>query len=130
MEKKRNNYSMAKISGVDACIETSLFEYGIAWIESDKDILFYYGIDMNETEYNLFDFCAIDKDIDVLKEYDWVEFEDIYDFTGMNEEQWLEMPLTMQIRDLLSYYGYENIFGSSYWTGLKYNANINRFQTK
>ena len=30
-------------SGIDACLATSLFEYGMAWKEDDKQIEFIYG---------------------------------------------------------------------------------------
>ena len=40
------NFNMKNITGMDANIEISLFEYGFAWITSNdgKEIMFYYGI--------------------------------------------------------------------------------------
>ena len=116
----RRQYLPGNLEGPDVDIETSLKEYGLAWIETDTDILFYYGINHNDEEYFMFDFCSLDKDIDILDDYDWVNFNDIYSFVGMSEDEWNERPFTSKIEDLMSYYGYENVFGSSYWEGLTY----------
>ena len=123
----RTDWNHSKIEGGDADIETSLVEYGLAWIIGEKETLFYYGIgleNVDEPLYNRFDFCTIDNDIDIVQEYDWANFKDVLSFVGMDMDNWLAMPLTQKISDLLSYYGYESIFGSSYWEGLKYSEII------
>ena len=123
----RIDWDHSKLEGGDADIETSLVEYGLAWIIGEGETLFYYGIGLEDTGeplYNKFDFCTINNDIDVVQEYDWANFADILSFVGMDMDNWLTMPLTQKISDLLSYYGYENIFGSSYWEGLKYSEII------
>lgn len=123
---------MNNIEGVDNCIETSLFDYGLAWILSDckTEYIFYYGISGDNGEYKTFDSSFIAADIDIYKEYDWVNFEKIYSYTSTDKKDFDTYSLTGQISDLLSYYGYENVFGSSYYEGLIYNANINRFQAQ
>lgn len=112
-----------EIQGVDVDIEISLKEYGIAWIESDIDILFYYGINTGENDcgymdYIAFDSCSIDKDIDIKSEYSWIDFDAVNDFVGGN---FFNNPLQYQIFDLIQYYGCDNVFGSSYCSGLTYN---------
>lgn len=119
----RQEYNHNELTGVDIDIEISLKEYGIAWIETETDILFYYGIntglnDCNDMDYITFDFCSIDKNIDIKSEYDWADFDSVNDFVGGG---FFDQDLTMQIFDLLQYYGYENVFGSTYYEGLTYN---------
>lgn len=128
---KRQEWKHDNLEGIDADIEISLKEYGLAWIEGDTEILFYYGIngncenEYNEFEYTQFDFCSLDKNLDIKKEYDWIDnWDDISRFIGIDFDEWIEYPLTSQIADLLQYYGYENIFGSSYWEGLTYEQVI------
>jgi hypothetical protein len=118
----RQKYDHNELTGIDVDIEISLKEYGIAWIETETDILFYYGIntgvnDCGNIDYITFDFCSIDKDIDIKSEYDWADFDAVLSFNDM----FLDEPLTMQLYTLLQYYGPENIFGSTYYEGLTYN---------
>ncbi len=101
--------------GTDADLATSLFEYHLAWRELETEFLFVYGIDGCER----FDRATLAKNIDPLKEWNWVNWEDLRSFTGLTEEQQKELPLPIMVSDLLSYYGFENIFGSSYWEGFK-----------
>lgn len=124
---KRQEYNHKEINGVDADIETSLKEYGLAWVETDKDILFYYGIGYGPNEegfeeYVKFDFCTIDKNTDIKNEYDWADFDAVSNFIGTDI---FTLPLIQQIESLNSYYGYENVFGSSYWEGLNYEEIVN-----
>jgi len=127
---KRIEYDHSKIKGTDDDIETSLKEYGLAWIETDTEYLFYYGIgygplkdeyDDGQEGYTKFDFCAFDKDMNIKEEFDWVDWDGINSYIGMNFD---DMTFTQKISDLLSYYGYQEIFGSSYWEGLDYNQII------
>jgi hypothetical protein len=122
---KRQDYDHSKLEGVDADIETSLKEYGFAWIEAEKEYLFYYGIKTEdigfEIEFTRFDFCSIEKDIDLKKEHDWVEWKRICEYTGLSEEEFFEKPLPLALHDLYQYYGSENIFGESYFEGLTYS---------
>lgn len=124
------NFNMSKIEGLDVCIETSLYEYGLAWIPSNdgKDVVFWYGIQINDNgEYDRFDFCSFPVDLDVKKEFDFVNFDKVCAFVGMDETDWDRTPLTDKIHDLVQYYGCENIFGSTYHGGFVYRAGINRF---
>lgn len=109
--------------GTDADLATSLFEYGMAWKEDDKQIEFIYGIGFNDEDYNRFDRCSFALDLDVRKEFDWADFEEVESFTGLTSKQFDALPLPQKIYDLVSYYGFENIFGSSYWEGFRIEEN-------
>jgi len=127
----KTRFNMNKIEGPDANIETSLFEYHLAWIESDcgREFRFWYAIGFdNNGEGTAFDWADVSVDIDVTEEYSWADFKALCEIAGLSYQEWVEMPLTDQIRDLISYYSEENVFGTSYSNGFKYNANINRFQ--
>lgn len=103
--------------GPDVSLEISLFEYGIAWRILEKETLFIYAI--NGT-CSAFDRCTIDNDIDPYKEWNWVEDWNVfYDPCELTKEEWDAYPLEQKVYDLLCHYGYENVFGSSYWEGFK-----------
>ena len=114
----RVEYNHNNLEGNDVSIEISLKEYGLAWIETDTEFMLYYGIKHDGNEYIRFDFCSFSKDMDVKKDFDWVNFEDVESYTGMSFN---DMTFTQQISDLFAYYGHENVFGSSYWGGLTYD---------
>ena len=104
--------------GPDACLMISLFEYGLAWKKEGDEVLFIYGIKVgNNGDYVRFDRCTLSADTDPTKEWDWADFPNVVDCMGCTLEEWLECPLTCQVNDLLSYYGFENVFRSSYWEG-------------
>ena len=112
-------------SGIDACLATSLFEYGMAWKEDDKQIEFIYAIagDYDKVEYNKFDRIAFNTDLDVRKEFDWADFEEVESFTGLTSDQFDALPLPHKINNLIGYYGFENVCGSSYWEGFQIEEN-------
>ena len=106
-------------NGVDLGLDISLLEYGLAWKEDEKEIDFIYGIKMNGGDYSRFDRIQIDKSIDVRKEYDWADFKEIESFTGSTRKEWDKLELPQKINDLITYYGFENVFGSTYWEGFE-----------
>jgi hypothetical protein len=113
--------------GTDACLAISLFEYGLAWKEDEKQIEFIYGITAHDRNsepcFNRFDRCSFDLDLDVRKEFDWADFEEVESFIGSTSQEFDRLPLPQKISDLVSYYGFENIFGSSYWEGFEIQEN-------
>lgn len=117
---KRQEWPHEKLSGPDMDTETSLKEYGLAWIKTESETLFYYGVRHDGQDFDRFDFCSINNDTDVYNEYNWADWKSVQDFVGQPKDEWDTMPLTSKIQDLVHYYGYENIFGSSYWEGLTY----------
>ena len=120
---------MTELQGVDIDIEISLKEYGLAWKEEKNEYYFYYGIerglnDCNSYEYILFDWTAFNKDINVYHEFSWVDWEQVFSFIGLSKEDFDSMPLPHKINDIKNYYGFENVFGSSYYGGITYNQII------
>ena len=110
-----------RLEGIDVDIEISLKEYGIAWEDIGEDYKFYFGCnaienEWGEAEYNTFDFGFIPKDVDLKKEFEWVDFDAIESFN----DTFFDDPLPLQIYTLLQYYGSENVFGSSYGSTLTY----------
>ena len=127
----KTRFNMNKIEGPDANIETSLFEYHLAWIESDcgTQIRFFYAIGFDDNNDAItFDWSDLNADTDIFDECSWADFSAVCQYAGMSYQEWSEILLTDQIKDLISYYSHENVFGTTYGNGFKYNANINRFQ--
>ena len=118
----RQSFLHGNLEGVDVDIETSLKEYGIAWIVQGDEVLFYYGIEHNDEEYTKFDFCSFPANMDVFTEFDWVKFEDVFSSIGQDKDTFKNTHFPYQIADLVSYYGSEEIFGTSYWEGLTYQG--------
>jgi hypothetical protein len=56
---------------------------------------------------------------DLRQEYAWVDWISFLSTMGARREEWDAQPFAIRIFDLLNYYGYENIFGSSHWGGFK-----------
>jgi len=110
-------YDYRCFSGCDASLEESLFCYGLIWKQAKKDYKFIYGVAVDDhNDYKLFDYGYIPIDIDVMQEFNWIDnWDNFLSFVGLTEEEWLAMPLPQQIADLISYYGHENVFGSSYY---------------
>lgn len=111
----------AGFTGPDASLDVSLFDYGLAYKVTDDEILFIYGIQLeyNDFKYKRFDRCTIKTDINIQEEYDWADLPAVHSTMGYSDIDWNALPLEQQITDLLNYYGYENIFGSSYWEGFE-----------
>jgi len=96
--------------GIDCNVKISLFEYNLIWKIGENEIRFIYKINDNK-----FDSSDIDKNIDIYKEYDWIDWQNIYSYLGTNKIEFDLMDLTLKINVLLNYYGHENIFGSCYY---------------
>ena len=121
------NQEQTELKGVDVDIEISLKEYGFAWIENETETTFYYGIEHDGVEYTGFDSCSFNLDLDLNSEFNWIKkdyWKGLLSFTGLTRTKFDDMPLTRKIKDLFDYFGYENIFGSSYGRGLTYDEVI------
>ena len=107
----------SKYDGVDADLEISLFEYGLIWKLTDGEYKFIYGVGYNDDgqEYNLFGYATEDADTDPREEWGFAEWDKICSFVGQTETEFFSQPLPQIVYDLISYYGYENVFGSSYY---------------
>lgn len=106
-----------QLIGPDVSIEISLKEYGFAWEEFEEEFRFWYGIHHNGDSYDRFDWVDVPVNLDVRKEYNWVDWEDVEDYYGQKID---DMELVEVVQTLFDYYGYENVFGSSYTTGHTY----------
>jgi hypothetical protein len=108
--------------GIDASLEISVFEYDFAWRELDKpdeygdDHVFLYRVRHAPLE---FDCLSMKSSQDLRQEYAWVDWISFLSTMGASHEEWDAQPFAIRIFDLLNYYGYENIFGSSHWGGFK-----------
>jgi hypothetical protein len=100
--------------GTDASLDISLGEYSLAWIKGEDETIFIYSIGNKR-----FDRTSFDNDLDVYREFNWVNWDALFSFVGVEKESFDKYSLSQKIIDLLSYYGYENIFGSSYWEGFE-----------
>ena len=112
------------IEGIDASLEISLKEYGIVWKTGKTETLFFYGIETNKGDYNRFDHGNFSNDLDVKREFCWMNESDwkrFLDCIGQNSfDQWNAFALGTKLFDLVTYFGSENVFGSSYWEGFSY----------
>jgi len=101
--------------GCDVNLEIALYEYGLIWKEDEKDITFIYGVSYGDEEYTKFDWATIEKDVDPKKEWDWADWDAVRKFAGHEDERFFSNPLTCIVQDLLSYYSYEDVFGTAYY---------------
>lgn len=112
-----------QIEGIDANLEISLKEYGLAWIENENgEFTFIYGVSYNGEEYDRFSACDLSE-----SDIDWISEEDmrgVLGSVGMTESEWKDAYWPMRVSDLVSYFGTENIFGSNCREGLTYDEAI------
>ncbi len=120
--------------GMDVDVQISLQEYGIAYAfdETEREYVFYYGIRYHDKiGYTRFNHTYISADTDIKKEYDWIEYKDLYSYTGMSEKEFHTMPLPFQIIDIYNYYGFglvfENTFGAPYHKGVSVFTILKRY---
>lgn len=102
--------------GMDASLAISLFEQGLAWRERPKtgEIEFIYGIAYADNgDYSGFDHCSLPADTNVT-EWDWVDWGPFLSFVGEPMENWNSRFLPYKIYDLIAYYGWDNVLGTSY----------------
>ena len=114
--KKLSDYN--DYEGTDASLEIALYEYGLIWkiVNEDEDeYQFVYGVDNDGCDYNKFDWANMTMGdwVELLNE-SWVDIEAIEDFADTSK-QYLIDSFPRMVDVLVSYYGYENVFGSSYY---------------
>lgn len=114
----------ANFQGPDASLEISLYEYGFAYCETGNEIVFIYGIKQsnNNNEYIRFDRCTFDADLDVYKEFNWIKDweHEVFCHSDCDQEYFdNNLNLGQKIYWIFMIYGYENVFGSSYWEGFE-----------
>jgi hypothetical protein len=105
-------------TGPDACLEESLFAYGIVWTsepDANGDIRFVYRTYTEPDQETIHtSWAAINVTVDPEREWDWVDWNDFCNGLGVTYADWLGQPFGMRVADLVLHYGHENIFGTTY----------------
>jgi hypothetical protein len=116
--------------GVDRCLQISLFEYGFicAYNKPDHDFFIVY-----RNEHNTFDVGYLSEHSlnEIVNGNDWANDADVKSFLsycGTTKKEWLTSPIVNKISTLLSYWGSQNLLGSSYSTGMEKEECIERYK--
>ena len=110
--------------GIDADLETSLFEYGLVIGKNDQceedEYFCLIGISGDNQGYDSFDFAYM-RECDMLE--DWADLEDIAGESGLSIEEWAGLPFVHKFSDLLSHYSPLNWAGTytRYTVGVRDN---------
>ena len=106
--------------GIDKSIDISLLEYGVLVSNEPndkKDHLIIYGINNNGDSYESFNVISLtEEELNSKINESWVNKVEFLSYCGQTEEEWLLNHMAGKMRDLLSYYGHENICGLSHGT--------------
>ena len=116
-------------TGIDASLDISLFEYGIAWHINDEctqenEYHFIYGVQVYENaEMSSIDYCTFDHGYLTLDDFkdmldSWANNDGFYSCHDTSKNELINR-FPYSVYDLMSYYGFENVFGSCYWKGFK-----------
>lgn len=115
---------MLDFHGIDADLVTSLAEYGMAWRQVPRDTgswhkgdwQFVFRCDYHPDGTPYFDCNTYSDAINWRLEWDWIGEKEaaLLDFLGMTKEEFDKQPFPIQVYDLVSYFGAEEIFGTSY----------------
>ena len=110
--------------GIDASNEISLFEYGLlCQYQGLDDYYFIYGVSYDESGNSIqFDHCTLNiKDLQsIIFKDGWFEIEEFNSFADYELEHpndldnLVHYEIINLVHSMVSYYGYANIFGSSY----------------
>lgn len=90
-------------TGLDRCLEESLFEYGFIARETNEvnelQIIYYFGTHFSKTD--VFGYLYVNKS-DILEAFEQCK-EGLLSFTGLSESEWLETGMIQQYHDISSY---------------------------
>ena len=119
MTTKFSDLEKEGYEGQDNSLEISLYQYGLVWKEDGDDIKFIYGVeldeDFGEAVYKTFDWSNIGRNVDPFEEWSWADWDAVCRYTGMNTTYYKVAEIPLVVCDLVSYYGTEEIFGTSYY---------------
>ncbi len=103
-------------SGIDKSNEISLFEYGLLCKKESDNILCWVGVETDiEGYWGKFEsFHTSEKDLKDKMNEEWFNKKCFLEYVDQTEEEFLASGFINQIHSMLQYWGYENIFGSSY----------------
>lgn len=114
--------------GGDASLAESLFCYGLIVRKekaTDEYAIVYVTQWEGADEPKLFDVSFMSrKEILDIVEYSWFDIKAVLSYTGLSREGFMEGDIVNIITDMISFYGCENIFGSSYYP-MDYECLIN-----
>lgn len=105
--------------GIDASLDESLNSYGLIGKELKPDLWhFIYVVAWKDHDTpKLVDGIDVEvvEDLAEVIEESWFEKEEFLSCCGLTEKEFLQSSPVSQAHDLLGYYGYQNIFGDSYY---------------
>ncbi len=101
--------------GPDESIWISIDEYHFLYREVGDELLVIYRASHGHN----YDRLSIKLDLDLYKEYNWIHWDSVYSYLGLDKESFDSAPLWQKLYDLVSYHGVEEIFGTTYWEGFK-----------
>lgn len=108
--------------GTDASLEISLHEYGmVATAGKDYEDEYFVLYKVSDNAYDT-GYIRENELNNLMKGNSWVEPQDILKFTGLTLDEWMELSFIHKLSDLVGYYGFGNLMGSSYHTITKKEA--------
>lgn len=117
MSNQENNFA-----GVDISLEISLFEHGFIARPHTEDYEDEYFVVYKKQEEK-FDTAYLQESFlnNLIGGKEWADDDDIVSFLSCvdsTKEEWLKTGFCNKLSDCLSYWGGENILGSSYYEGM------------
>lgn len=107
-------------SGIDQSIDISILEYGILVSNEPNDdgsYLIIYGVNNDGNSYESFASILLsEKEVNDKIQESWFDKESFFSYCGQTEQEWLSNTIAGKMRDMLAYYGSENICGVRYYT--------------
>ncbi len=109
------NTTKSQWHGIDANNEISLFESGILVREDEKNsFTVVYSIGEGK-----FDTATItNTECNYLTKESWFELDSFLSFVGCTSDEFYSQDIASKLQSMLQYYGYENIFGGSWYGGM------------
>lgn len=106
--------------GIDKSIDISILEYGmlVSKEPNDKDeYLIIYGVNNDGNSYESFNTISLtEKEVNDKINESWFNKKEFFNYCGQTEQEWLLLNIVNKMRDMIAYYGVENICGVSYST--------------
>ncbi len=109
------NTTKSQWHGIDANNEISLFEYGILVREDEKNsftVVYSIGNDKFDTA------SITNTECNYLTKESWFELDSFLSFVGCTSDEFYNQGIASKLQSMLQYYGYENIFGGSWYGGM------------
>ena len=112
-----------KFIGIDANLETSLFEYGLlVSIEPDNSVEYQCIYSVGKGNFDVS--YKTDSDLNEVINESWFDKNNLFIQCDTNEEKWVNSDFINKLDDLLSCYGYQNFFGDAQYRSIKLTQNV------